>query len=84
MAHQAEQNRVFDLSRRRSTRVVLATNVAETSLTIEGISVVVDSGLVREALFDPATGRRLPVNGDGDFVDLGVVTIIPATEAGSP
>lgn len=37
-------------------KVVLATNVAETSLTIEGIEVVVDSGLVREALFDPATG----------------------------
>ena len=37
-------------------KVVLATNVAETSLTIEGISAVVDSGLVREALFDPATG----------------------------
>jgi len=37
-------------------KVVLATNVAETSLTIEGISAVVDTGLVREALFDPATG----------------------------
>jgi len=37
-------------------KVVLATNVAETSLTIEGISAVVDSGLVREALFDPSTG----------------------------
>ncbi len=37
-------------------KVVLATNVAETSLTIEGIAAVVDSGLVREALFDPATG----------------------------
>lgn len=37
-------------------KVVLATNVAETSLTIEGISAVVDSGLVREALFDPGTG----------------------------
>ncbi len=37
-------------------KVVLATNVAETSLTIEGIGVVVDSGLVREAVFDPATG----------------------------
>ncbi|MCB1843024.1 MAG: ATP-dependent helicase HrpB, partial [Halioglobus sp.] len=37
-------------------KVVLATNVAETSLTIEGIEVVVDSGLVREAIFDPATG----------------------------
>ncbi len=37
-------------------KVVLATNVAETSLTIEGIDTVIDSGLVREGLFDPATG----------------------------
>ena len=37
-------------------KVVLSTNLAETSLTIEGITIVVDSGLVREALFDPATG----------------------------
>ncbi len=37
-------------------KVVLATNVAETSLTIDGIEVVVDSGLVREAIFDPLSG----------------------------
>ncbi len=37
-------------------KVVLATNIAETSLTIDGIHVVVDSGLVREARFDPNTG----------------------------
>ncbi|MDH5356829.1 MAG: ATP-dependent helicase HrpB, partial [Gammaproteobacteria bacterium] len=37
-------------------KVVLATNIAETSLTIEGVDVVVDSGLAREARFDPATG----------------------------
>ncbi|HEY8519809.1 MAG TPA: ATP-dependent helicase HrpB [Gammaproteobacteria bacterium] len=37
-------------------KVVLATNIAETSLTIEGVRVVVDSGLVRTALFDPVTG----------------------------
>lgn len=37
-------------------KIVLSTNIAETSLTIEGISSVVDSGLVREAVFDPATG----------------------------
>ena len=36
-------------------KVVLATNIAETSLTIEGIEVVVDSGLVREGVFDSAT-----------------------------
>ncbi len=36
-------------------KVVLTTNIAETSLTIEGIEVVVDSGLVREGVFDSAT-----------------------------
>lgn len=37
-------------------KVVLATSIAETSLTIEGIQVVVDSGLRRFSEFDPATG----------------------------
>ena len=37
-------------------KVVLATNIAETSLTIPGVRVVVDSGLARRARFDPVTG----------------------------
>ncbi len=37
-------------------KIVLATSIAETSLTIEGIRVVVDTGLRRFAEFDPATG----------------------------
>jgi ATP-dependent helicase HrpB len=37
-------------------KVVLSTNIAETSLTIEGVEAVVDSGLAREAVFDPVTG----------------------------
>ena len=37
-------------------KIVLATNIAETSLTIDGVDVVVDSGLVREAKFNPAIG----------------------------
>jgi len=37
-------------------KVVLATNIAETSLTIPGVRVVVDSGLMRRARFDPHTG----------------------------
>ena len=37
-------------------KVVLATNIAETSLTIDGIRIVVDSGLERRAVFDPVTG----------------------------
>jgi ATP-dependent helicase HrpB len=37
-------------------RVVLATNIAETSLTVPGVTAVVDTGLVRRARFDPSTG----------------------------
>ncbi len=37
-------------------RIVLATSIAETSLTLEGVSVVVDSGLSRRAMFDKAAG----------------------------
>lgn len=39
-----------------SRKVVLATNIAETSLTIQGVRVIVDSGLVRRSIFDPSTG----------------------------
>ncbi|MFO7304130.1 MAG: ATP-dependent helicase HrpB [Gammaproteobacteria bacterium] len=37
-------------------KIVLATNIAETSLTIEGVRVVIDSGLARRARFDPGSG----------------------------
>ena len=37
-------------------RVVLSTNIAETSLTIDGVRIVVDSGLTRRLQLDPATG----------------------------
>ena len=37
-------------------KIVLATNIAETSLTIDGVDVVVDCGLVREAKFNPSIG----------------------------
>ncbi|HEY5806932.1 MAG TPA: ATP-dependent helicase HrpB [Povalibacter sp.] len=37
-------------------KIVLATNIAETSLTIEGVRIVIDSGLARRARFDAATG----------------------------
>lgn len=49
-----EQDRAVSASPRR--RVVLATSIAETSLTIPGIRVVVDSGLVRRPRFSARTG----------------------------
>ncbi len=49
-----EQDRALRRGPRR--RVVLATNIAETSLTLDGVEAVVDSGLAREMRFDPAVG----------------------------
>ncbi|MGC1479561.1 MAG: ATP-dependent helicase HrpB [Chthoniobacterales bacterium] len=41
---------------RSDRRVIVSTNVAETSLTISGVTLVVDSGLARKARFDPRRG----------------------------
>lgn len=50
------QGAALEPAREGHRRVVLATNIAETSLTIPGVRVVIDSGLVRRAVFDPARG----------------------------
>ncbi|MBV8169899.1 MAG: ATP-dependent helicase HrpB, partial [Alphaproteobacteria bacterium] len=52
---QAEQDAALDPDR-HGRKVVLATSIAETSLTIAGITVVIDSGLMRLPRFDPRTG----------------------------
>lgn len=48
-----DQNKVFSPSTRR--KCILSTNIAESSLTIEGVGYVIDSGLVRVNWFDPAS-----------------------------
>ncbi|HZY68605.1 MAG TPA: ATP-dependent helicase HrpB [Devosia sp.] len=51
-----DQDRAIAPSPAGRRKVVLATSIAETSLTIEGIRIVVDSGLRRVPAYDPATG----------------------------
>jgi len=56
----ADQQKIFAPGERR--RVVIATNVAETSLTIPRIHTVIDTGLARISRYNPRTRtRRLPV-----------------------
>jgi ATP-dependent helicase HrpB len=52
----AEQDRAIRADPDGQRRVVLATNIAETSLTIEGVTTVVDSGLARRPRFHPNSG----------------------------
>ena len=52
----ADQRRAIAPSAAGERKVVLATPIAETSLTIEGVRVVVDSGLCRKPVFDPQRG----------------------------
>ncbi len=51
-----EQQKAISPAEKGKRKVVLATNIAETSLTIEGIRLVVDSGLERVARFDLKNG----------------------------
>ncbi|GAB5415329.1 MAG: ATP-dependent RNA helicase HrpA [Congregibacter sp.] len=59
---QAEQARVFGRGSRRGLRVVLATNVAETSVTVPGIRFVIDPGEARISRYPYRTRvQRLPI-----------------------
>jgi ATP-dependent helicase HrpB len=52
----AEQDRAIEPAAPGRRKVVLATSIAETSLTIEGVRIVVDSGLARVPRFEPDLG----------------------------
>ncbi|UKS29130.1 ATP-dependent helicase HrpB [Paenibacillus sp. HWE-109] len=53
---QEAQDRALAPSTAGHRKVVLATSIAETSLTVEGVAVVIDSGLMRVPAFSPRTG----------------------------
>ncbi len=58
----AEQHRVFDRKKGGNRRIVVATNVAETSLTVPGIRYVVDAGTARISRYSNKTKvQRLPI-----------------------
>ncbi|MDY4520058.1 MAG: ATP-dependent helicase HrpB [Bacteroidales bacterium] len=56
MLSQREQRMAISPSRPGERKVVLATPIAETSVTIEGVRIVIDSGLCRQMIFDPQNG----------------------------
>ncbi|KAJ2093328.1 ATP-dependent RNA helicase, partial [Coemansia sp. S142-1] len=58
---QSQQSMVFDPAPEFTRKIILATNIAETSLTIPGIRHVVDSGVHKVRGFDPRVGESLLV-----------------------
>ncbi|KAL1958107.1 hypothetical protein VTO42DRAFT_5147 [Malbranchea cinnamomea] len=52
------QTKIFEPTPPGARKVVLATNIAETSLTIDGIVYVIDPGFVKENVFNPRTGME--------------------------
>ena len=56
MLPQNQQNSAITPNKSGKRKIVLATSIAETSLTIEGIKIVVDTGYGRTSRFDPKSG----------------------------
>lgn len=50
---------VFNASAPGTRKVIVSTNIAETSLTIPGIKYVIDSGVVKRRNYDPVTGMDM-------------------------
>lgn len=53
---QSEQDQAIKPAPAGTRKVVLATSIAETSITIDGVRIVIDSGLQRLPVYEPATG----------------------------
>lgn len=52
------QQKIFEPTPHNARKVVLATNIAETSITIDGIVYVIDPGFVKENVYNPSTGME--------------------------
>ena len=59
----AAQSLALAAARRPAGKLVLASAIAESSLTLQGVSLVIDSGLSRRSRFDPRTGMDALVTG---------------------
>lgn len=51
-----QQSRIFEPAPEGARKVVIATNIAETSITIDGIYYVIDPGFVKQNCYDPKSG----------------------------
>lgn len=52
------QSRIFEPTPEGARKVILATNIAETSITVDGVSYVIDPGYAKQKSFNPRTGME--------------------------
>jgi HrpA-like RNA helicase len=52
------QSKIFEPAPPGGRKCVIATNIAETSVTIDGIYYVIDPGFVKQKVYNPKTGMR--------------------------
>lgn len=52
------QSKIFEPTPAGARKVVLATNIAETSITIDGVTFVIDPGMVKQNSYNPKTGME--------------------------
>ncbi|KAG1524521.1 hypothetical protein G6F52_004122 [Rhizopus delemar] len=64
------QSRIFEPTPEGARKVILATNIAETSITVDGVSYVIDPGFNKQKSFNPRTGME-------------ALTVVPCSRASS-
>ncbi|KAI8328088.1 P-loop containing nucleoside triphosphate hydrolase protein [Choanephora cucurbitarum] len=65
-----QQSRIFEPTPEGARKVILATNIAETSITVDGVSYVIDPGFNKQKTFNPRTGME-------------ALTVVPCSRASS-
>ncbi|KAI7905673.1 P-loop containing nucleoside triphosphate hydrolase protein [Cokeromyces recurvatus] len=65
-----QQSKIFEPTPEGARKVILATNIAETSITVDGVSYVIDPGFNKQKSFNPRTGME-------------ALTVVPCSRASS-
>lgn len=90
------QAKIFEPTPEGARKVVLATNIAETSITIDGVVFVIDPGFVKQNSYNPRTGMsslvvvpvghlfRVLVLFSANFVCRSVLVLLPINVLAEP